>query len=65
MNGVELSVDKSSRPCDLKKHSLTFFGEQTALVVVWGGCTVSSGEEHLPGCVGGISGMVLWVEVIG
>ncbi len=38
---------------------LAFFGEETALVVVFGGCSVSSGKEHLVGCVGGIDGMFL------
>ena len=27
------------------------------------GCTVSSGEKHLTGCVGGIDGMVLWMGI--
>ena len=42
---------------------LAFFGEQTALLVVCGGCTVSSGEGLLAECVGGIDRMVLWVGI--
>ncbi len=40
---------------------LAFVGEQIALVVVWGGCSVSSGEGRLVGCVDGIDGMFIWV----
>ena len=42
---------------------LVFFGEKTDLVVVCGGCTVSSGEGHLIGCVGRIDGMCLWLGI--
>ena len=38
-----------------------FFGEQVALTAVCGGCAVTSGAVRCVGCVGGISGISLWV----
>ena len=43
----------------LRVSVLAFFGEQGALVVLWGGCSVGSGAGHLVGCVGGGGGRFL------
>ena len=45
--------------CFLKVSVLAFFGEQAALVVLCGGCSVGSGAGCLVGCVGGGGGRFL------